>query len=238
MPSQLIIKSHNPWKFWLKLILFATAFLLVAWGMYMYGQERAGYNNRLLQSEQRQLQEQIYQLGKLNSELREKSTVLERSSVIDRQAYEKVDTSIKTLQDEILELKEQVTFYRGIVSPKETAGGLYITSLKINTIDNQNSYRLKLVLTQLKNNQRMVRGNASLAIDGIINGEQKHLDLTDLIGDKSIDLKLHFKYFQTIEADIVFPDGFVPSSVQVDINPIAKGTSRIKKSFDWTDIVG
>lgn len=215
-----------------------TALVLIAWGMYMYGQERAGYNNRLLQSEQRQLQEQIYQLGKLNSELREKTTVLERSTDIDRKAYENVDTSLKSLQDEILELKEQVTFYRGIVSPKETASGLYITSLKFSTIDSQNSYRFKLVLTQLKNNQRQVRGKANLSIDGVINGEQKHLDLADVSNDKSIDLMLHFKYFQTIEGDIVLPEGFVPSNVQVDVNPVAKGISSIKKNFNWTDIVG
>lgn len=204
----------------------------------MYGQDTAGYNNRLLQSEQRQLQEQIYKLGKLNSELRERNTVLERSTGIDRQAYDEVDSSLKTLQDEILELKEQVTFYRGIVSPKETASGLYVTSLKFSNIDSKNSYRIKLVLTQLKNNQRLIRGKASVYIDGIINGEQKHLNLVDISDNKSIDLKLHFKYFQTIEGDIIFPDGFVPSSVLVDIDPIAKGTSRIKKSFDWTDIVG
>jgi threonine/homoserine/homoserine lactone efflux protein len=58
MPSQLIIKSHNPWKFWVKMILVATAFGLVAWIMYIYGGDRAGYNNRMLQNEQRRLQKQ------------------------------------------------------------------------------------------------------------------------------------------------------------------------------------
>ena len=237
MPSQLIIKAHNPWKFWVKVLLFAVAFLLVAWVMYIYGYDKAGYDNHVLQNEERRLQEQIFQLGKANSELREKYTVLEKSISIDRQAYDNVDTSLKDLQDELLELKAQVAFYRGIVSPKETASGLHITSLKFSTIDNKNSYRFKLVLSQLKNNQNLVRGKARLLIDGVINGEHKQLNLSDMSGGDLAGLKLHFKYFQTLEGDVVLPEGFTPSSVLVDLNPVGKSTSRIKKNFDWTDIV-
>jgi hypothetical protein len=237
MPSQLIIKAHNPWKFWLKLLLFAAAFLLLAWVMYIYGYEQAGFDNRVLQEEQHRLQEQVFKLGKLNSELREKYTVLEKSNVIDRQAYNNVDTTLKDLQDELLELKAQVAFYQGIVSPKQTASGLHINSLKFATIDNKNSYRFKLVLSQLKNNQNLVRGRARLMIDGVLNGEHKQLKLSEVSGGKAPSLKMHFKYFQTLEGDVVLPEGFAPSSVLVDLNPRGRGTSRIKKNFDWTDIV-
>jgi hypothetical protein len=174
----------------------------------------------------------------MNSAVYKNNAVLDRSTSIDRQAYQNVDTSLKGLQNEILELKEQVAFYRGILSPKETASGLDLTSLEFNAIDNHNSYRFKLVLAQLKNNQRLIRGKATIIIRGIVNGEQKQLNLADISAGKLKNLKLHFKYFQTLEGDIVFPEGFMPSSVFVDLQPVGKGTSRIKKSFDWTDIVG
>ena len=238
MPSQLIIKTHKPWKFWLKMSLLATAFILVGWGMFMYGVDRAGYNNRLLQKEQLDLQQQISELGQANSELREKNAVLERSKAIDRKAYDTVDTALRDLQDEILELKEQVAFYSGIVSPKETASGLQLTNLKFSALDNPNSYRFKLVLTQLKNNKRLIRGKASIYIDGIIGREQKQLSLSDVTNGKQKSLKLRFKYFQTLEGDVVLPEGFVPSSVLVDLQPVSKGTSRIKKNFDWAAISG
>ena len=238
MPSQLIIKSHKPWKFWLKMSLLATAFILVAWAMFMYGADRAGYNNRVLQNEHESLQQKIDQLGRVNTELRGKNAVLERFKTIDRTAYDSVDTELRDLQDEILELKEQVAFYTGIVSPKETASGLQLTNLKFTSIYSPNSYRFKLVLTQLKNNKRLIRGNASIFIDGIIGREQKQLNLADVTSGNQKSLKLRFKYFQTLEGDVVLPEGFVPSSVLVDLQPIGKGTSRIKKTYDWAAIAG
>ena len=237
MPSQLIIKAHNPWKFWVKMALFAVALLLLSWAAYIYGYQKAGYDNHALKTERQRLQEQLSELGKSNSDLREKYTVLDKSTSIDRQAYSSVDTSLKDLQDELLELKAQVAFYRGIVAPKETASGLNITSLKFSAIDNKNSYRFKLVLSQLKNNQNLVRGRARLLIDGVIDGKHKQLNLEEVPGGDAADMKLHFKYFQTLEGDVVLPHGFTPSSVLVDLNPIGRGTSRIKKNFDWTDIV-
>lgn len=236
MPSQLIIKSHNPWKFWLKLVLQAIGMLLVAWVMYIYGQESAGYNNSALQNEQRRLQEQLYNSGKVAAELREKYTVLEQSTAIDRQAYDSVNISLKGLQSEILELQEQVAFYTGILSPKETASGLHLTSLNFSHIDDKNSYRFKLVLAQLNHNERLIRGQASLTIEGVVNGEPKQLSLSEASGGVIKTLKLNFKYFQTLEGDVVLPEGFTPSRVLVDLHPVGKGTSRIKKNFDWTDI--
>jgi len=237
MPSQLIIKAHNPWKFWGKFALSTVALVLLSWGMYVYGYQKAGYDNRDLVSERQQLQDQISELGKVNNDLREKYTTLDKSTAIDRQAYSNVDTSLKDLQDELLELKAQVAFYRGIVSPKETASGLDITSLKFSSIDNKNSFRFKLVLSQLKNNHNMIRGQARMLIDGVMNGKHKQLNITEVSGGDVADLALHFKYFQTLEGDVVLPRGFTPSSVLVDLNARGQGVSRIKKNFDWTDIV-
>jgi len=47
---------------------------------------------------------------------------------------------------------------------------------------------------------------------------------------------LKFKYFQTIEGDMVLPQGFVPSSVLVDLKPSGSDKNSITKTFNWMEI--
>jgi hypothetical protein len=170
-------------------------------------------------------------------ELREKYTVLERAAQVDKEAYNTINGNLKELQNELLELKQEVAFYRGIVAPSETASGLNIMSLKFDSIGDNNGYRFKLILTQLKTNERVVRGQARIFIDGIMQGKQRQLSLSEVSGGKiKDDLNMRFKYFQNLEGDIVLPEGFAPSSVVVDLHPRGRGLTRIKKSFDWSDV--
>lgn len=236
MTSQLIIKAHVPRKTWTLVLLLIASVTLIAWLTFQYGYIQAGYDNGTLKRFKGQLEEQLYQEGQLNTKLREKFAIMERSVTIDKTAFAKVDDSIRDLQDEIIELKEEVAFYRGIVSPSETASGLDITSLKFQQITKLGGYHFKLVLTQLKKNDRVITGSVRIYVDGILDGLQKRLTLSNITKGHMRGLKLRFKYFQTIEADVVLPEGFTASSVTVDLKPLGKNRPRIKKSFDWSDI--
>jgi len=210
---------------------------LLGWGIYRLGLYAAGQNNAELRAERVQLQAQLAEARKENSHLRERVAVLERAEQIDRQAYGEVERSLKQVQDEMLELKEEVAFYRGIVSPAETASGLSVTRFKLFGMGEEGVYRFKLVLTQLRTNTRLVKGHASFVIDGVLHGQQKQLSLREVSGGTQDKLKLRFKYFQNIEGDIVLPAGFLPSRVIVEVVPVGKGWQRFKKSFDWSDII-
>jgi hypothetical protein len=205
--------------------------------MYYYGHNSAGFDYEALKISQSNLQQQLYETEKENSKLREKNAVLEQASIIDKKAQNDVNGSIKRLQDEVLELKEQVAFYRGIVSPVQTASGLNITSFKLNKLGEVSGYHFRLVLTQVKQNNQVIRGKANILIDGLQNGEPKQLNISDLMGKAKEDMNLQFKYFQTIEGDMVLPDGFVPSSVLVDIKPSGSSQDSISRIFNWMDII-
>jgi len=237
MTAQLIIKARTPWKFWLQTIVIVIACIAGAWAAYMWGYRHAGLQNEMLIQQQDGLIDQIERLGKKNSELRNKYTHLERSTFLDKQAFSDVDTTLHDLQDEILELKEEIAFYRGIVSPVETSSGLNITSMEVSSIGNKKGYHFKLVLTQVMKNDKTVKGKANLSVEGIMNGSQKTLNLKQLSGGHLKELKLKFKYFQNFEGDIVFPKGFIPSRLIVNIDPRGKKRSRIKKTFRWSDII-
>ena len=234
--SQLIIKSPQPAKRAMMVVALLVAFVGSGYGMYRYGQNTAGFDNEMLKTAYDNMQKQLYEIDQENTKLREKNAVLEQAAVIDKKAYNDVNGSLKRLQNEALELKEQVTFYRGIVSPTQAAAGLNITSFKLNKLGGESAYHFKLVLTQVKQNNRIIRGKANIMIDGLQNGEPKQLNVTELMGNAKPDLNLRFKYFQTIEGDMVLPQGFVPSSVLVDLKPSGSNQNSISKTFNWMEI--
>lgn len=213
------------------IVTFAGA----CYASYYYGHNLSGYDYNALKTAYDKVQQQFYEADRENTRLREEAAVLKQSAVIDKKAYNNVDGSLKNLQKEVLELKEQVAFYRGIVSPAQASAGLNITSFKLNKLGDEAGYHFKLVLTQVKKNNRIIRGKASIMIDGLHNGEPKQLDVSRLTGRIKPDLNLRFKYFQTIEGDMVLPEGFVPSSVLVDLRPSGRDNNTIKKTFNWME---
>ncbi len=237
MSPKLVIKTHHPWRHRAKIAMIIVGLVLMAWAIFQYGYFQAGLDNKSLYAERELLHEQI-RLEKGNSQKsRERIAVLERATQVDKGAYGEVEKSLKQAQDEMLELKEEVAFYRGIVAPSEAASGLNITSFNVTGIGEERVYRFKLVLTQLKSNKRVVKGYARVIFEGVKNGSQKKLSLKDVSGGKMDKLKLRFKYFQNDEGEFVLPEGFLPSRVLVEVVPSGKGTTRLKKTFDWSDII-
>jgi len=236
MATQLIIKSPQPGRKALLISILTVAVAGAAYGSYYYGHSSAGFDYQQLKMTHEKVQQQLYKADQENEELREATALLKKSADIDKKAYSDVDTTLKSLQAEILELKEQVAFYRGIVSPTQNAAGLNITSFKLNKLGGESAYHFKLVLTQVKQNNRTIRGKANIMINGLLNGESKKLDVADLLGKSKRDLDLRFKYFQTIEGDVVLPEGFVPSQVLVDLRPVGQGQSAISHTYNWMDV--
>lgn len=237
MSSKLIIKSHHPRRYRAKLGAMLLLLAVIAWAVFEYGFSSAGYDNSYLLEERARLTELLAQEQKRTQELRAQLAVLERAAQVDRQAYGSVEVSQKQIQDEMLELKEEVAFYRGIVAPTETASGLDIPSFRVTEIGEPGVYRFKLVFTQMKSNQRLVSGYAKVVFEGVKDGAQMQLSLKEVSGGALDRLKLRFKYFQNNEGEIVLPKGFLPSRVLVELVPGDSGEAAVKKTFDWSDII-
>lgn len=65
-----------------------------------------------------QLEAELMELREENAQLRERVVLAERSSQINQQAAMEVKRNLTALQDELLALRQEVTFYRNIVSPR------------------------------------------------------------------------------------------------------------------------
>lgn len=230
--QQLIIKQYQPIRFWALRLVYVLVLCVAGWGLYHVGQNSAGYNNTELANEADKLRDYIRGLEEQKQKLLEQVAVVERNRQVEQQAFSDVDSSLKSLQEEILELKQEVAFYRGIVAPKESEGGLNIQSFRIEKAAEERSFRFKLVLTQVAKNDAAVKGRVRIELAGVKDGKSLSLPLSDVSSGVVPNLDLRFKYFQTIEGNMVLPAGFAPTNVVIEIVPAA-GRTGFSKNFAW-----
>ncbi len=230
----LVVKSHHPWRIRIVIGLVAAALLFVGWSLFEYGRFSAGYDSVEATHEHKVLLGHVDDLEHQIESLREEKAVLERAAQIERKAYDELDTTLKVLQAEILELKQELAFYRGIVSPRDAAHGLHLQRFKIESNGKPGGYRYKVILTQVLKNNETARGVVRIKIEGIRDGKPSELTLAQ-VSEKGVkELDYRFKYFQNMEGDIQLPGDFKPQRVTISVNPRNRRNQEpLEKTFDW-----
>jgi len=230
----LVVKPHRPWLTRLLLGLLILALVIAGWTLFDYGRYLAGYNSTEYAEERDALLSARAELEEKVDRLREQKALLERAAQIERQAYNELDTTLKVLQGEILELKEELAFYRGIVSPQDASSGLHLQRFKIESNGKSRSYRYKIVLTQVLKNDRLATGKVRLSIDGVKNNQPLTLTLKELSEKHVKELNYRFKYFQKLEGNLTLPAGFTPFRVNAQIIPRSRKRNSIEKTINWS----
>ena len=230
----LVVRAHRPWKTRALLIVGLVSLCLLGWALFEFGRDSAGYDSHDATQAQQSLEDLVGDLNDEIKKLREQKAILERDAAIERTAYHELDGSLKLLQTEILELKEELSFYRGIVSPNDAVHGLYLQRFRIEPNGKTRGYRYRVILTQVLKNDRTARGLVQISVEGILNGEAKVLHLKHVTEKSVKELSYRFKYFQNLEGDIQLPDNFKPQRITVTVIPKGRRNQEtIEKTFDW-----
>lgn len=235
--SHVIVKSHHPRKRQVLLAIVLLVMVLAGWSLYEYGRLHAGYDRVEADKEQDRLVEVIAGLEHKNSELSARLAILQQASEVDQLAYAEVNQTLKALQDEMLELREEVAFYRGIVGPADISKGLQIQSFMVKRNGTSNTYRYRLILTQYGKNTRFVRGVAKMTVSGVLEGRKKQFTLQEIDNRQQPYMKFRFKYFQELNGDMELPEGFVPLRVVLKTMPQGKGAKVTEKTFNWAEVI-
>lgn len=212
-------------------IALGLALLLLVWGAYELGQWRAGYNKLEAVQLRLELNGQIDKLTDENQALGEQVTMLERTRLVDDESADEVRNTLVQLQDEVLELREEVDFYRGIISPADRQAGLDIQSFKLSSGGETGLYHYDLVMTHVLRNQSIVSGSVKVFVQGVQDGVPVTLDFKKLSPNNSVTEAFKFRYFQALAGDVRLPEGFVARAVQVEIT--SGGSNSMNKSFPW-----
>ena len=230
------VKSRKPWRRGVTVVLLSLCLIAGAWGLFDYGRYRGGYDSNRAGEKLSQLHLQLDQLEANNQRLQRRAAMLQQGSKVDQYAYKQVSDSLKGLQDEIYELKEEVAFYRTILEPGETTKGLRIQSLRVQRDGQHNQYHYKLVLTQVLTKARPVHGNVHVTIYGQQGAGQSTLTLSDVTADKDNEIHFRFKYFQKLQGVISLPAGFTPTRVALRVVPGGNAKETVEKTFNWNEI--
>ncbi len=202
--------------------------------IFEFGRNQANYNIVDVQAEKQDYRDQIDALNDEISELKQEIARLETTQVIEKEAYQVVETNLGDLQRKIQEQQEAIAFYRGIVSPKDGGRGLRVQDLRLTRGKEERHYNLRLVLVQVMQHDRSVKGEVDFSIDGEIDGVATTYKLPQLLPeDGSSSWPFAFRYFQDFDRELVIPDGFTPSTINVEVISRTKSIASVKQSFDW-----
>lgn len=235
---QIVLKphSHSGRK-------IAYAFLGLAivvgggWGVFDYGRYRAGFDSEAALQRTSMLELRIQSLSEEGQRLRGRIAILEHGKEIDETAYVAVEGDLKELQDEIRELKQQLTFYQNIVSPADIKTGVRVQLIQFEQLATPEEYRYRLILIQGPKRASRASGRARVSIVGQQSDKEVSLSIQDLHISKASSGKYRFRYFQEFQGDIKLPEAFKPHEVLVKLTPSGKNPKIVKERYAWETVV-
>ena len=232
---KMVVRPHRPMRNGLIYTVLAVLITATIAGAFEFGRIRAGFDASESERARERADQEIEVLTVQNRELRERIALLERSSEIDREAREQVQNNLSSMQDEVLELREELAFYRGIVSPEDAQAGLRIQSFKVSNPSDSDLYRYRLVLIQAIKHDRRASGRVEVTVHGVRDGEPVSIPLRELVTGDMDEISYSFKYFQDFEGDMRVPAGFEPLRVDVAVLPGGRATDAVRRTIDWTE---
>lgn len=219
---------------WVQRTVIGVVLVFGAYLIFEFGRLQARYNIIDAADERRALETELAGLENRIVELKQEIALLETHRDIDREAYQVVESNLTDLQRKIQEQSDAIAFYRGIVSPADGGRGLRVQDLKLTKGKDERQYHVRLVLVQVMQHDRSVKGEVDFTIEGAQDGEAVTYALEQLLpADADSNWAFSFRYFQDFNRELVLPAGFTPEKVNVEVISRTKSIASIKQSFLW-----
>lgn len=231
--GQFIVRYRPPWQRRLLVVAAILGAILLLYAMYEWGRFDGGYSKFAEIQQRRELLAQNAALKDANEKLRADIAATELALSVDRTAYADVENSLADLQGQVLKHREELTFYRGIVSPEDGIGSLRVQRLHVLAGAAEHQYRLQLVLVQSMRQDAAAAGSVEIQIEGVRNNQPEQLPLSQVGGATRADglVAFKFRYFQELEQDIVLPADFEPRAVTVEVR--SGRLAPVRESYPW-----
>jgi hypothetical protein len=228
-----VIRQNPTWRRRAVLIGGLLGGLIALYLMYEWGRFEGGYSKFAEIQHRRELNAKIESLQDENERLRVAVAAAELDRKVENRAYADVEKNLADLQAQVLKHREQLTFYRGIVSPEDGIGGLRIQRFQVLPGGADHHYRLRLVLVQSMRQESVVSGSVIVQLEGVRENKPVQLPLSAAAETTRADgqLPFQFRYFQNLEQDIVLPDGFEPRAVTVEVR--SPRMDPVRESYPW-----
>ena len=172
--------------------------------------------------------------GQAPPSLQDELTMLRTRNEVDRAALEMVRSELAQQKLQIAELEEGIQFYRGLMAPGEIGQGLSLRPIELVPTGIERRYAFRLVAQQEARKHSTLQGELYAELIGTENGERKVYPLASLSDDlDSSVIRLRFKYFQSIEGELLLPAGFQPETVSVIASATQPREMEARDQFAW-----
>ena len=156
-------------------------------------------------------QETIAILSEENHALTTKVNQLEVAMELATLETESITNTLGEQKKELEAQQELLSFYERVVAPEKTDEGFAIEGVEIFKLSD-NTYQLRLVLLQSKQQKAVINGSLDIAVVGQRNGEV----ITLKSGESSLlaeDIKYRFRFFQAVNATLTIEEDINPESI-------------------------
>jgi hypothetical protein len=231
------ISAHHPFRRALKYVGFFLLSLVASYSAHEMG-ERRGIARSMQATGTQPLQEQIDGLQSENTRLSNRLEHMERTAELDQKAATEVARSLGDMEAKLLEMNEELSFYRAIVSSSKLAPGLHVQDFRVERADpgSGQEFSYHLVLTQIRSNNRVAAGAVDVVIEGKRSSKVGSLLLKDITPGGKI-ITFGFKYFQSVDGLFTLPPGFKPSSVKLRVRPTSDWLKGVDRTYRWNELI-
>lgn len=236
--DRLIVVKHKPGIKTKRRVVFALGVLVVGVLCFLLGDYQIKQDHEKVVQELAKISQEYAALKEEEITLRQRVANLESGREIDDLAKQEIQDTIRDYKSRVSQLEKDVSFYQNIMAPSDNSRGLQVQKVEIQTGATNRRFDYKIVLAQVADNKSYVKGIVAVNVIGMQGDQETVLALRDISEQqKALGIKFKFKYFQDITGDLVLPDGFVPTNIQVVAQSKGKKASRLEQNFEWQQLI-
>lgn len=223
-----------PYRPWIRYALLAGVLTAAALG-FAFGYFDAANEFATTSADNQQMALELADAQDELQGLRSQVVMSGRTSIMDQRANEEVQETINSLRQRVMQLEQDVMFYRQVMTPELAEPGLIIAEFTVRPTDLPDNYRYRAVFRQAGAGDRELKGKVQIDVAGMRAGEKVLLPLQEFVsGTETVNTILNFRYFQNIEGELVVPADFLPMQVEIRAESMEPQQRKLEKLFNWT----
>ena len=153
---------------------------------------------------------------------------------INRRALEIVRSEIASQKEQIADLEEGLSFYKGLMAPGEVATGLSLRTLEIVSREKPGRFAYRILVQQEARKHSLLTGELQVEVFGSLFDQEVSYSLAEL--SEEVDqnaIALRFRYFQAVEGELSLPEGFEPLGVRLVASASKPQKAEVREQFNW-----
>jgi cell division protein FtsB len=159
--------------------------------------------------------------------------VAERQLQVERATSSNVVKEMALLQDEIMQLKEDVAFYKGILAERGGVGAPQLQGVKIVKTPKPSEYRYEIGLAQTGSKAKTMRGTLYLTLQGLQDG--KNVSRMIDLGEQQAGMMVSFKKYRQVDGVFSIPESMQAKSLLVEFLETGATRPGLSQTFNLPD---